>query len=226
MSLKEALKEEKTRKMVRELYWEKLVEHTLSSDSDLTRKKRTKEEKQVLRDLRVSFALDLNYLQESLLRTTDILSKMFVNGDVDKSDVGFRHENDAGFRPWELIELWCRVYDKGSSMTEEKLREILGEMGKGAENTGPLFTGRNPCLEKEDNKIRVPSIAIRKLLKWTGQLPGHIEGFRKHECANCSHFDQCPFITGKDSDMDPKKVMRWHKANCPHKLRVKFVTIP
>jgi hypothetical protein len=62
-------------------------------------------------------------------------------------------------------------------MTEEKLREILGEMGKDAENTGPLFTGRNPCLEKEDNKIRVPHIALRKLLKWTGQLPGHIEGF-------------------------------------------------
>ena len=111
-------------------------------------------------------------------------------------------------------------------MTEEKLREILGEMGKDAENTGPLFTGRNPCLEKEDNKIRVPSIALRKLLKWTGQLHGHIEGFRKDECVNCSHFDQCPLITGKASDMDPKKVMRWHKANCPHKLRVEFVTIP
>lgn len=95
-------------------------------------------------------------------------------GKINKNLIALLDRKELGeeLEDWmrDRVELWCRVFNEGGIVTQNRLHEIWGnEMKKSTRGLGGFFVGKGASLQwTADDKV-VLTIAARDAIEdWTG----------------------------------------------------------
>ena len=104
----------------------------------------------------------LDVAREHLMEATKIISEL-IEGQINP---------EAKLEDWmkDRIELWCRIFNKGGIVTQNRLHEIWKGMGKDTRGLGGFFTGKNSSLQyTHDEKVVLTLNAKNSIEAWTGK---------------------------------------------------------
>lgn len=116
----------------------------------------------------------LEEAKEHLIKATKILSDI-----VEK-----RNANETSLEDWmkDRVELWCRIYNEGGVISQERLHEIWKDnMGKDVRGLGGFFAGKGASLSwTTDNKVVLTKNASDAIEAWTGKtITEYAKKFKK-----------------------------------------------
>jgi len=116
----------------------------------------------------------LEEARQLLIHATKILSDIVED----------RAANESDLEDWmkDRVELWCRVYNAGGVIAQEKLHEIWrDEMGKDTRGLGGFFVGRNASLAwTPDDKVVLTKSAAQWIEAWIGKsISEYAKNFKK-----------------------------------------------
>ena len=106
----------------------------------------------------------MNKIEEAkdyLMRATKLLSEF-----IEKS------ETKVELEEWmkDRVELWCRIYNEGGSVSQDRFREIWKNMGKNPKGLGGFFTGKPSSIVYDaDDNVAITAEATKAILAWTGK---------------------------------------------------------
>ena len=83
-----------------------------------------------------------------------------------------KRENKGTLEEWQRdrVELWCRIYNEGSTVTRDKLHSVWKSMGKDVRGLGGFFCGKAPSFTyNAEGKGVLTSTAAENVEFWTGK---------------------------------------------------------
>ncbi len=101
-------------------------------------------------------------VREYLMKATKLLSDI----------VEERNTENTALDDWmkDRVELWCRVYNEGGMISQDRLHEIWKDMGKDPRGIGGFFVGKGASLSwTPDDRVVLTKNASDAIKAWTGK---------------------------------------------------------